>query len=331
MKTLAVVSALMLVWSWQTTQAQQLYKPLYGSPKCRDSYYTGMVPPQFQFQGGFMMWIDVEDWRRLEDASFREQVLESAFQANLSYCKARGQRASIAEVTVTLPGRGAILEAWTSATDRSWHVTLDKVPAVIADMEAQRQRREAELERQRRREEAARKAQEEKQKAEQQLIAKEEARTAELKKVAQEDAEQRDKVHPADSFCFFSCDPRERDARGALQNRLQALIRTPVIVMKFRKTNSARANVAGHAVYQLYYQADVEFPQGFIRRPKSIWDEIQGGSQGMMIATELKELFNFKITNEGKKLWDPQSLTVSGQVPFQKTEKGWLAFDGHVY
>lgn len=58
---------------------------------------------------------------------------------------------------------------------------------------------------------------------------------------------------------------------------------------------------------------------------------MQRGADGMMIATGLRELMNFKVTSETKKWWDPHSLTASGRVFFRKTERGWEGYDGVVY
>jgi hypothetical protein len=313
--------------------AQALYKRVYGDPKCRETYYTGMVPSQYQFVGGFMMWIEVPEWRRLSEPAFRQQVLEAAFQENLEYCRARNQRAAIAVVALMIPGRqGSIMTAWTSAEDRSWRISSDRVAATIAEIEAAEERRRAQIEQQRRREEAARRAEEERQKAEAEIVAKLQARTAELAKAAEEDARERDSKRPAESFCVFSCDPTEQNARLALQNRLGAVIRAPVIVLKFRKTNGLRAKVMGVDTYELHFSADIELPQGFLPRPKGFWDEMQRGADGMLIATELKELMSFRVTSaDSKKWWDPHSLTATGRVLFRKTEQGWEGYDGMVY
>jgi hypothetical protein len=332
MRISAALGALALSLIAQDAQAQALYQRIYGDPKCRETYYTGMVPARYQFVGGFMMWIEVPEWRRLSEPAFRQQVLEAAFQENLEYCRARNQRASIAVVAINAPGRqGSIMTAWTSADDRSWRISSNQVAAVIAEIEATEARRRAQIEQQRQREDAARRAAEEARKAEEEIVAKLQARTAELAKVAEEDARERDAGRPAESFCVFSCDPTEQNARHALQNRLQAIIRAPVIVMKFRKTNGLRAKAMGVDTYELHFQADIELPQGFLPRPKGFWDEMQRGADGMLIATELKELMSFRVTSETKKWWDPHSLAATGRVLFRKTEQGWEGYDGVVY
>ena len=69
---------------------QELYTKIWGSPMCRETYYSGMVPSQFQFSGGFLMYIQVHDWRRLVEPQFRQQVFEAAFRENLDFCRAKG-------------------------------------------------------------------------------------------------------------------------------------------------------------------------------------------------------------------------------------------------
>lgn len=317
-------------------QAQQLYKPIYDNPKCRETYYSGMVPARFQFVGGLMMWIEVAEWRRLNEPAFRQRVLESAFQENLEHCRAKGKRASIAVVTVKVPpesfARGQIvLSAWTSANDRSWHVTTNRVAEIASDIEAKKGRRQADNERRRRREEAKRRAIAERQRADRAELARRQAMTAELRKMAEVDAKERDKKRPADSYCIFSCDPLERHGRQALQNRLQSFIEMPIIITKFRKTDGLRTRIGSADTYEMHYRAELEFPQGFLPKPKSIWGELQRGADGMLVATQLKELMSFKIKSESKKWWEPHSLSGSGIVYFRKSEKGWRGFDGRVY
>jgi hypothetical protein len=105
----------------------------------------------------------------------------------------------------------------------------------------------------------------------------------------------------------------------------------PVVVMKFRKTNGVRSEIAGVKTYELHYQAEVELPHGFLPRPKSIWEEMQRGAEGMMLATKLGELMTVKITSQPQKLWEPHSLSGNGRVYFRKTERGWEGYDGQIY
>jgi hypothetical protein len=145
-------------------QGQELYKRIHGNPGCRETYYSGMVPNQFQFQGGLMIWIDVMQWRRLVEPEFRKELFEAAFRENLEYCKAKGQNAGIAVVSMSGGGK-IVLNGWTSASDRSWRVTYDKVAETIAEVDAAQERRRAQETAQREREEAERKARQEREAA----------------------------------------------------------------------------------------------------------------------------------------------------------------------
>jgi hypothetical protein len=312
----------------QQASAQALYKRIFGDPGCRETYYTGMVPGQFQFQGGLLIWIEVQEWRRLAETDFRQQVFEAAFKENLAFCNAKGIKSAIAVVAIRAPGDKGVMNGWTSAQDRSWRVTFDEVAKVAAEEDAATAQRRAEEEKRRLAQQAAQQAEDAKRKAEQEIVAKQKARTAELSAKADADARERIKSQPS---CWFWCEPTEDNARQALQNKLRSFIRQPAIVMNFRKTNGVRAKNAGFDTYELYYQTEIELPEGFLARPQGFWEEMQRGADGLPIATQLKELMNFKITSQSQKWWDPHSLSGAGRVYFRKTEKGWEGFDGRVY
>lgn len=145
---------------------------------------------------------------------------------------------------------------------------------------------------------------------------------------ALEDARERDKERPADSFCIFSCDPIEQNGRLVLENRLKKIIKTQVIIVKFRKTNGVRSESNGIENYELHYKVNVELPHGYVKSA--------GGLLGRIAVEntmrELKTLMDdYEGTTRGEKWSDPASFVGTGKLVFRKTEQGWQGSDGVVY
>jgi hypothetical protein len=193
----------------------------------------------------------------------------------------------------------------------------------LARMEAEKR------ERQRQAEERARIEREEAERRQKEL----ELRLAELQELAEADARERDRTKPADSWCFFSCDPTERNGRLALSNKLDKFLTTPVIVTKFQKTNGVRGSRDGIETYELYFEANVELPQGFMVAKESGIASVIGGANAMGLAMELESLMDYTdlAPKDGKRWTDPRSLFGKGKVFFRKTEQGWEGYDGVIY
>src|SRR5207244_1531985 len=153
-----LLCAVLMFESLQQASAQTLYKRIFGGPGCRETYYTGMVPGQFQFQGGFLIWIEVEEWRRLAETDFRQQVFDAAFKEILAVCNAKGIKSAIAVVAIRAPGGKGVMNGWTSAQDRSWRVTFDDVAKVAAEEDAAAAQRRGEEEKRRLAQQAAQQA-----------------------------------------------------------------------------------------------------------------------------------------------------------------------------
>lgn len=148
------------------------------------------------------------------------------------------------------------------------------------------------------------------------------ARVQELTKLAEADARDRGLKRSADSFCLFSCDPTEHDGRLAFAAYLKAKIERLMVVAKFRKTNGVKGKRDGFDIYELYYSANIELPEGFMDKQKPGQLTWMMGGEGMSLAMNLKSMMTFERT-EKKEWWEPQSLGVTGRILLRKTEKGW--------
>jgi hypothetical protein len=200
----------------------------------------------------------------------------------------------------------------------------------LARMEAEKRERQRQAEERARieREEAQRR-QEEAERRQKEL----ELRLAELQELAEEDARERDRAKPADSWCFFSCDPTEKNGRLAFINKLDKFFETPVIVTKFRKTNGVSGSLGGIETYELHFEANVELPQGFMVPNRDSIAGMIGGANAMGLSMRLNSLMEYTdlAPRKGKKWSDPFSLAGKGKIFFRKTEQGWEGDDGVVY
>jgi len=133
------------------------------------------------------------------------------------------------------------------------------------------------------------------------------------------------------AFCLFSCEPSEANAQQVFENVLRARVQTAVSVSNFRKTNGVKMSFGGLEGYEIQFIADVDFPQGFVRRPNGVFEEIQLNAEGNNKVLSLRDLGNWKPKLVGRKFWEPFSFAMAGTVSFQKTEKGWQGIDGRVY
>jgi hypothetical protein len=137
-------------------------------------------------------------------------------------------------------------------------------------------------------------------------------------------------LQPANAWCIFSCEPSEATGKQVLENVLLSMFKTPVVVSNFKKTNARKATM-GVEMYEIQYQADIDFPQGFVPRPSGFWDEFTSGAEGNARVTDLRGMMTWTVKSSGTKFWEPHSLAAIGAVVFVKTEKGWQARDGRLY
>jgi hypothetical protein len=133
------------------------------------------------------------------------------------------------------------------------------------------------------------------------------------------------------AFCLYSCEPTEANAQQVFENLLRAKVQTPVSVTNFQKTNGAKMAFGGMEAYEIQFVADVDFPQGFVRSPNGVFEEILLAAEGNNRVMSLRDLGNWKPKQASQKFWQPFSFSVAGAMTFTKTEKGWQAGDGKVY
>jgi hypothetical protein len=133
------------------------------------------------------------------------------------------------------------------------------------------------------------------------------------------------------ALCLYSCEPTEANAQQVFENVLRARVQTAVSVSNFQKTNGVKMSFGGLEGYEIQFVADVDFPQGFVRRPNGVFEEIQLNAEGNNKVSSLRDLGNWKPKLIGGKFWEPFSFSMAGTVSFQKTEKGWQGIDGRVY
>lgn len=100
--------------------------------------------------------------------------------------------------------------------------------------------------------------------------------------------------------------PTEGEARRAYEAQLAQKVRTlPFTVTSFSKTNGQETDILGMKMYRFFYTAEVVFPDGYNER--------------CLIFTDPKYCGGVPIP--------PGSVTqtFSGEIDFQKTERGWVA------
>lgn len=164
MAKVGTLAAGVFVWPLQAHSASgqnDIFRVSSG-PDCGGTFYAYMQVP---YPSGITTWVTTPRWRELVRPEFRTELLEAAFKASLAQCKAQGRNAGFAAIVVGQDGNN-ILIAWTSATDRTWHVTFDQVGQTVAMIEARERANAAEAEARQQREEAERRAREAKAQAE---------------------------------------------------------------------------------------------------------------------------------------------------------------------
>jgi hypothetical protein len=118
--------------------------------------------------------------------------------------------------------------------------------------------------------------------------------------------------------------PTEEEGRAALERAMRAHFpRAPAIrITRFTKTNGQSMSAAGVALYQMYYSATIEFPQGLVPARGEFWGEFMAGAEMMgtlmMLATS-----GFKVVKGGK-VTEPHVLEANFVLLFQRTERGWI-------
>jgi hypothetical protein len=118
--------------------------------------------------------------------------------------------------------------------------------------------------------------------------------------------------------------PTEADARAALERNMRAHFpKAPIIhVTRFNKTNGQPMSAAGVALYQMFYSATIEFPQGFVPERGDFWGEFMGGAEIMSTLTMLSSS-GIRVV-KGRKPNEIQILETDSAITFQHTERGWI-------
>lgn len=105
--------------------------------------------------------------------------------------------------------------------------------------------------------------------------------------------------------CGFST-PSESDAKAVFEKKYEKEIKDGTVkVTKFKKVDGQSAEFAGVKLYQLKYEAEIEYPKG-------LHPECKNPSAGI---TPCGFYYSFK------EIGGKENLT--GEINFEKTEKGW--------
>jgi len=114
--------------------------------------------------------------------------------------------------------------------------------------------------------------------------------------------------------------PTEADARQVFSNSLtQEFLRDGTLVItKFIKVNGKEGELMGNKIYQLYYEAELYYPNGLNRVCLNLRPSYDYASQRAKCR---------RVTVRDAGAIDIKKSSIS----FSKTEKGWRASDGNVY
>lgn len=116
--------------------------------------------------------------------------------------------------------------------------------------------------------------------------------------------------------------PSDSAGRSVLENAYKNIVK----ISSFKKTNAQEGNAFGVSVYEMEYEATVEYISnaceiGFGRA-------IEGGLGGVSPISDKPsplECMAGRIHKKGEK------ETIKGKLVFEKTEKGWKGPDGQLY
>ena len=78
----------------------------------------------------------------------------------------------------------------------------------------------------------------------------------------------------------------------------------------------------GVDIYEMYFSARIEFPQGFIPKTGGFWSNFGAGAEMMGTLMTIKGE-GFSVVKGGQAI-DPQVLEANAKMTFRKTEKGWV-------
>ena len=99
------------------------------------------------------------------------------------------------------------------------------------------------------------------------------------------------------AFCLFSCEPNEASGRQVFENVLRATVQMPVAVTSFNKTNGAKLAFAGQEGYEMQFRADVDFPQGFVRKPNGFYEELLLSGDGNAKVEQLRNVTKWRANS----------------------------------
>ncbi len=126
----------------------------------------------------------------------------------------------------------------------------------------------------------------------------------------------------ATAFSGCSSAPSSSDAQIILENQITKQSKGVIKLIGFTQTNAQKGDVMGTKIYSLEYLAEVEFTAD------CYWGGPFGGFEVM---TGEPDPFNFFMYQGKKRAKQGQRKTISRELVFEKTEKGWRGQDGKIY
>ncbi len=123
-------------------------------------------------------------------------------------------------------------------------------------------------------------------------------------------------------FSGCSSVPSSSDAQRILENQIIMQSKGVIKLIGFTQTNAQKGDVMGTKIYSLEYQAEIEFTAD------CYWGGPFGGFEVMTGEPSLFNAFRYQGKKRAKQ---GQRKAISGELVFEKTEKGWRGQDGKIY
>lgn len=126
------------------------------------------------------------------------------------------------------------------------------------------------------------------------------------------------------AFLITGCSttPSPADGQKVLAGKIEQQSKGVIKLLSFAKTNAQQAEIMGVKVYTMEYQAEIEFTSN------CYWGGPFGGFE---VLTGKPGPFNFFMYQGKSQATAGQRENISGQLHFEKTEKGWRGEDGQIY
>jgi hypothetical protein len=135
----------------------------------------------------------------------------------------------------------------------------------------------------------------------------------------------------AQAFCLLNCEPKPADAQKVFDNLIKKKFDPDAKIVKFEVDRFWPLDVegAGHAGYEFYFQADVEFPKGAHLECKPAADGTVAA--GCSASTYYSTTIQNQMIKDKQYIEPGKTIHFKDETRFDQGDKGWKGQDGNFY